>query len=96
MFAKKHQQLFYYLLVLLLILVYVSGLFIDVTRDAAKYAYISKEIIQTNNWINLQILGENYNQKPHAPFYLREPDHTISAPGESRPVTKTHPSASTA
>jgi 4-amino-4-deoxy-L-arabinose transferase-like glycosyltransferase len=70
MIEDRGKQLFNYLLLAILAMVYISGFFIDVTRDAAKYAYISKEIIQTNNWINLQILGEPYNQKPQLMFWL--------------------------
>ncbi len=49
---------------------YVSGLFIDVTRDAGLYATISKEIFENGNFINLTIHGEPYDQKPPLLFWL--------------------------
>jgi 4-amino-4-deoxy-L-arabinose transferase-like glycosyltransferase len=49
---------------------YISGLFIDVTRDAAKYATVAKEIYQNRNLINLTVLGEPYDQKPPMLFWL--------------------------
>lgn len=64
------QNILFSLLLILLFIIYLSGLFVDVTRDAAKYAYIPKEFIKSNQWINLQILGESYNQKPHLMFWL--------------------------
>ena len=70
MLKPKHQKLILLLSAFLMLIVLVMGLFIDVTRDAAKYAYISKEIIQTGKWFNLQILGERYFQKPPLLFWL--------------------------
>lgn len=70
MLKTKRQKLFFLLSALLMLIVLVMGLFIDVTRDAAKYAYISKEIIQTGEWFNLQIIGERYFQKPPLLFWL--------------------------
>jgi 4-amino-4-deoxy-L-arabinose transferase-like glycosyltransferase len=55
---------------ILLLINYLCGLFIDVTRDAAKYAYISKEIVQQGNWFHLMIMGEPYSQKPPLLFWL--------------------------
>ena len=40
------------------------------TRDAAKYAYIAKEISENNHWFRLTIMGEPYNQKPQLLFWL--------------------------
>lgn len=59
-----------YTLIALMVVVYILGLFIDVTRDGAKYAYIAKEMSETGNWIRLQIQGEPYEQKPHLTFWL--------------------------
>ena len=47
----------------LAIAVYISGLSIDVTRDAGKYATVSKEVFQNKNYINLTVHGER-EQKP--------------------------------
>lgn len=49
---------------------YFSGLFIDVTRDAGKYATIAKEIFQNGNYINLTVHGAPYDQKPPLLFWL--------------------------
>jgi hypothetical protein len=49
---------------------YISGLFIDFTRDAAKYATVAREIYQNGNLINLTVLGEPYEQKPPMMFWL--------------------------
>ena len=50
--------------------IYFSGLPIDVTRDAGKYATVSKEIFQNGNYINLTVHGEPYDQKPPLLFWL--------------------------
>ncbi len=49
---------------------YFSGLFIDVTRDAGKYATVAKEIFQNGNFINLTIHHEPYDQKPPLLFWM--------------------------
>ncbi len=49
---------------------YVSGMFIDVTRDAGLYATISKEVFKNGNLINLTVHGEPYDQKPPLLFWL--------------------------
>ena len=49
---------------------YFSGLFIDVTRDAGKYATVAKEIYQNGNFINLTVHNEPYDQKPPLLFWL--------------------------
>ncbi len=49
---------------------YFSGLFVDVTRDAGKYATIAKEIYHNGNFINLTVHGQPYDQKPPMLFWL--------------------------
>ena len=49
---------------------YFSGLLIDVTRDAGKYATVAKETFQNGNYINLTIHGDAYDQKPPMMFWL--------------------------
>ena len=49
---------------------YFAGLTIDVTRDAGKYATISKEVFQNGNYINLTVHGDAYDQKPPLLFWL--------------------------
>ncbi len=54
----------------LMLVSYFSGLTIDVTRDAGKYATVSREIFQNGNFINLTIHGDPYDQKPPLLFWL--------------------------
>jgi hypothetical protein len=49
---------------------YFSGLSIDVTRDAGKYATVAKETFQNGNYINLTVHGDAYDQKPPMMFWL--------------------------
>lgn len=58
------------LFLILAFIAYFSGLFIDVTRDAGKYATIAKEIFQNGNFINLTVHGEPYDQKPPLLFWM--------------------------
>lgn len=51
-------------------MVYFSGLQIPLTGDAGKYAAISRNIIESGDWINLQIHHQAYDQKPHLIFWL--------------------------
>ena len=54
----------------LLVLVYLSGMFVPLTGDAGKYAAISRNIVESGDWINLQIHHQAYDQKPHLLFWL--------------------------
>ena len=56
---------------------YFSGLSIDVTRDAGKYATVAKETFQNGNYINLTIHGDAYDQKPPMMFWLGALGFTI-------------------
>lgn len=56
--------------ILLLTLVYLSNLFVPLTGDAGKYAAISRHIVESGDWINLQIHQQAYDQKPHLIFWL--------------------------
>jgi 4-amino-4-deoxy-L-arabinose transferase-like glycosyltransferase len=66
----KREKITILITVILIIVAYIFGLFIDVTRDAAKYAYISKEISDSGNWFRITIMGESYDQKPQFLFWL--------------------------
>lgn len=70
MFKNKSLQYTFFAIVFFMILGYISGLSIDVTRDAGKYATVSKEIFQNGNYINLSVHGEAYDQKPPLLFWL--------------------------
>lgn len=67
---KKSLIIIFSFFILLAFAGYLSGLFIDVTRDAGKYATISKEIFENGNFINLTVHGEAYDQKPPLLFWL--------------------------
>ena len=56
--------------VLVAVAAYVSGLFVDVTRDGSKYASVAREIFDSGDWIRLKIHGEPYDQKPPLLFWL--------------------------
>ena len=56
---------------------YISGLSIDVTRDAGKYATVAKEVYQNGNLVNLTVHNEPYDQKPPLLFWLGALGFTI-------------------
>jgi 4-amino-4-deoxy-L-arabinose transferase-like glycosyltransferase len=57
--------------ILLLVAVsYLFGLFIDLTGDSGLYAAISRQMVESGNWLNLKINGVPYDQKPHLFFWL--------------------------
>lgn len=51
-------------------MVYISGLFIDLTGDGGLYAAITRQMVESGDWFNLKINGEPYEQKPHLLFWL--------------------------
>jgi 4-amino-4-deoxy-L-arabinose transferase-like glycosyltransferase len=55
---------------LLVILAWVFGLNIDLTGDSGLYAAISRQMVESGDWLNLKINGEPYDQKPHLFFWL--------------------------
>lgn len=70
MLENKTIRIIFLTLTGLALAVYFAGLPIDVTRDAGKYATVSKEIFQNGNYINLTVHGEPYDQKPPLLFWL--------------------------
>lgn len=56
--------------ILLVLLTYFFGLFIDLTGDSGLYAAISRQMVESGDWLNLKINGEAYDQKPHLLFWL--------------------------
>lgn len=54
----------------LVILTWIFGLFIDLTGDSGLYATISRQMVESGDWLNLKINGEPYDQKPHLFFWL--------------------------
>ena len=49
---------------------WIFGLFIDLTGDSGLYAAISRQMVESGDWLNLTINGEPYDQKPHLLFWL--------------------------
>jgi 4-amino-4-deoxy-L-arabinose transferase-like glycosyltransferase len=70
MFENKTLRTLFFVIVLAALGSYFAGLSIDVTRDAGKYATVSKEIFQNGNFINITINGEAYDQKPPMLFWM--------------------------
>jgi 4-amino-4-deoxy-L-arabinose transferase-like glycosyltransferase len=70
MLENKTIRIIFLALTGLVLAVYFAGLPIDVTRDAGKYATVSKEIFQNGNFIHLTVHGEPYDQKPPLLFWL--------------------------
>jgi len=55
---------------LLVGMAWAFGLFIDLTGDSGLYAAISRQMVESGNWLNLKINGVPYDQKPHLFFWL--------------------------
>jgi len=70
MFENKTLRILFYIIAFIALGAYITGLSIDVTRDAGKYATVAKEIHQNGNFINLTIHGDAYDQKPPMLFWL--------------------------
>ncbi|MFW5831789.1 MAG: ArnT family glycosyltransferase [Prolixibacteraceae bacterium] len=70
MFKNKTLRIIFFITAALGIWSYFAGLSIDVTRDAGKYATVSKEIFQNGNLINLTVHDDPYDQKPPLLFWL--------------------------
>jgi 4-amino-4-deoxy-L-arabinose transferase-like glycosyltransferase len=68
-FSKKEKTAIIILAIIAFALYFV-GLFNDVTRDAAKYAYIAKQLFFEGEWLQLKINDELYFQKPQLLFWL--------------------------
>jgi len=49
---------------------WIFGLFIDLTGDSGLHAAISRQMVESGDWLNLTINGEPYDQKPHLLFWL--------------------------
>lgn len=70
MFENKTARLIFFIIAIAAIGSYLTGLSIDVTRDAGKYATVAKEIFQNGNFINLTVHGDAYDQKPPMLFWM--------------------------
>ncbi len=56
--------------ILLTCMAWWYGLQVDLTGDAGLYAAISRQMVESGDWLNLKINGEPYDQKPHLLFWL--------------------------
>ena len=70
MVENKPLRFIILFVVIMGLLAYFSGLTVDFTRDAGKYATVAKEIFQNGNYINLTVHGQPYDQKPPLLFWL--------------------------
>ncbi len=62
---------FRFLLFVPVLIVYTMGMFIDVMEiDAAQYAAMSREMLDTHNYFEIYDRGENYLDKPPLLFWL--------------------------
>ncbi len=77
MFENKTLRIIFFIVAIAAIGSYFAGLSIHVTRDAGKYATVSKEIFQNGNYINLTVHGEAYDQKPPMLFWMGAAGFTI-------------------
>ncbi|GAB4134803.1 MAG: hypothetical protein Fur0041_08390 [Bacteroidia bacterium] len=60
-----------YLFIVAAILVYIPALYVDVMDvDAAQYASLSREMLETGNWFEVHHRGNDYLDKPPLLFWL--------------------------
>lgn len=57
-------------IIALILLMNITGLFVPMVVNAAKYAQIGREILHNHDWINLTIGGDAYDQKPPLLFWI--------------------------
>lgn len=67
---KKFENIWWIYAFLLVGLAYGFGLFLDLTGDSGLYAAISRQMVESGDWLNLKINGQPYDQKPHLFFWL--------------------------
>jgi 4-amino-4-deoxy-L-arabinose transferase-like glycosyltransferase len=66
----KDDRFFRWFVPALLLVVVAAGLHSPLIVNAAKYAEVSREILENHDWINLTIAGEPYEQKPPLMFWI--------------------------
>lgn len=66
----RKEQILFFIAAGLMLVFYIFGLFLNVTGDAAKYAFIAKQMAESGEWISINIAGEAYLQKPQLMFWL--------------------------
>lgn len=65
-----NNRVYLLLILLLILLVSISGITVPIVANAAKYAQVSREILLNNDWINLTIGSDAYDQKPPLLFWI--------------------------
>jgi 4-amino-4-deoxy-L-arabinose transferase-like glycosyltransferase len=68
--TMKDDRFFRWFFPALLLVVITAGLHSPLIVNAAKYAEVSREILENRDWINLTIAGEPYEQKPPLMFWI--------------------------
>ena len=67
----KNSRVRYYAAIAGILLIYFLNLFIDIMDvDAAQYASISREMLDTNSWLQVFHRGADYLDKPPLLFWL--------------------------
>lgn len=64
------ERILFPVIFVFILLVYITGLFPETTVDSAKYASVSREIVESGDALHLKIHGEPYLQKPPLLFWL--------------------------
>ncbi len=64
------KEMWFGLVIILYLLVIVSGLFLPIVVNAAKYAQVGREILDNQDWINLTVGRDPYDQKPPLLFWI--------------------------
>ncbi len=64
------NRTFWWVTLVLLVVVVAFSLDLPMVVNAAKYAQVSREMLQSGDWINLTIAGDAYDQKPPLLFWI--------------------------
>lgn len=64
------NKTFWWITAALFLAVIISCLQLPMVVNAAKYAQVSREMLERGDWINLTIAGDAYDQKPPLLFWL--------------------------
>ncbi len=68
---SDHKRLTYFVILALAILAHLTGLLNDLfISDSALYASIAKEMVLSNNFLDLTYDGVDWLDKPHFPFWI--------------------------
>jgi 4-amino-4-deoxy-L-arabinose transferase-like glycosyltransferase len=74
---KKTEYIIYGILIAFTLVVYITGLFPGGIVDSAKYAAISRHILESGDLIHLKIHGEPYMHKPPLLFWMSAASYSI-------------------